>query len=163
MPFIAWMSASSGPEKIRVQNYRMTAGGPAPLTTRKLLAQLPLVDSNGCERVTLVDDAVVARVRRSYELKKILATREFGYREVDERFRLEKLKDLDKELTKDAVPALFVPGAQDRDGGREISKKSARGGEREPRCVTLEHELLEPRLSAAAARDRERRIVGELS
>jgi hypothetical protein len=92
--------------KQKLTTYRMTPGGPVLLTTREVLARLPLVDPGGCERIVLVDQRVVDRVSRLHELKHILATTSFGYREVEQRWKLEEeLKRLETELAAEAIPA----------------------------------------------------------
>jgi hypothetical protein len=96
------------------RSFRMTAGGAVPLGINDLMAQLPVVDPAGCERIYLVDATTVERVRRVHALKKILKTQTFGYHEVGERKALEKeLAALHKELARDAVPLLSAPGVRD--------------------------------------------------
>lgn len=102
-----------------VKNFRMTAGGPVLLTASDMMAQLPIVDPEGCERIFLVDAEVVARVKRREELTRTLATKTFGYHEVAQRKALEKeLSDIDKALAREAIPALSAPGVRDPYGGR---------------------------------------------
>ncbi len=102
-----------------VKNYRMTAGGPVLLTVAEMMARLPLVDPAGCERIILIDDKVVERVKRVHALREELATRDFGWTEIDERKALEReLAALEAELAKDATPALSAPGVKDPYGRR---------------------------------------------
>lgn len=101
------------------KNFRMTAGGPVLLSTRDIMAQLPLVDPYGCERITLIDKETVERVKRVEELKRVLATTSFGYHDVSKRRALEdELKVLEQGLAKEALPALAAPGVKDPYGGR---------------------------------------------
>jgi hypothetical protein len=80
---------------------------------------LPIVDPAGCERILLIDADVVARVKRREELMRTLATKTFGYHEVAQRRALEKeLGDIEKQLAKEAIPALSAPGVRDPYGGR---------------------------------------------
>lgn len=100
-------------KKTQVKNYRMTAAGPVMLTTTEMMRQLPMIDPAGCERVNIVDDKVVARVKRQHELKHILATTEFDYYRLDEEKKLrEELKQVDTELAADTVAALSAPGVR---------------------------------------------------
>lgn len=96
------------------KSWRMTAGGPVVLSAPELMAQLPLVDPAGCERIGLIDDKVVARVRRARELRRILETKSFGYHQVGERRALEEeLQQLDLKLKEESLPALHSPGVRD--------------------------------------------------
>lgn len=96
------------------KNWRMTAGGAVALTHAELMAQLPVVDPAGCERIVLIDENVVARVRRAHELRRILATTTFGYFQVDARRALEaELRTLDDALKKEIIPTLYAPGVPD--------------------------------------------------
>ena len=102
-----------------VKNFRMTAGGPVLLTASDMMSQLPVVDPEGCERIYLIEAEVVARVKRREELLRTLATTSFGYHEVAQRRALEKeLTDIEKELAREALPALSAPGVRDPYGGR---------------------------------------------
>lgn len=102
-----------------VKNFRMTAGGPVLLTASDMMAQLPIVDPEGCERIFLIDAEIVARVKRREQLTRTLATKTFGYHEVAQRKALEKeLADIEKVLAKEAIPALSAPGVRDPYGGR---------------------------------------------
>lgn len=102
-----------------VKNFRMTAGGPVLLTASDMMKQLPVVDPEGCERIYLIDAEVVARVKRREELMRTLARTSFGYHEVAQRRALEKeLADVEKELAREALPALSAPGVRDPYGGR---------------------------------------------
>lgn len=96
------------------KGYRMTAGGAVLATVPEMLAQLPVIDPAGCERILLVDREAVERVKRVHELRRVLKTRTFGYHQVAERKALEKeLKDLEAVLARDAVAALAAPGVRD--------------------------------------------------
>ena len=102
-----------------VKNFRMTAAGAVMLSTPEMIARLPVVDPYGCERIILIDAALVTRVKRLQEIRRILATTSFGYHDVGKRKALEKeQKALETELGKDAIPALSAPGVKDPYGGR---------------------------------------------
>lgn len=106
--------------KPTVKNFRMTAAGAVMLSTPEMIARLPLIDPAGCERVILIDEVIVARVKRLQEVRRILATTNFGYHDVAQRKALEKEQEkLASELGKDAIPALSAPGVKDPYGGRQ--------------------------------------------
>jgi hypothetical protein len=97
-----------------LKTFRMTAAGPVLLSAADMMARLPIVDPPGCERIILIDADVVLRVKRRHELRRMLATTSFGYHEVQQRRELEReLKELTRELDKDANPALSAPGVKD--------------------------------------------------
>ncbi len=77
-------------KEVRVKNYRMTSGGPVPLSTAELLGQLPYGDPQGCERITLMDADTVRDVRRLFAVRAELKHRSFGYYEVGARKALEQ-------------------------------------------------------------------------
>lgn len=98
--------------KLDVKTHRMTPGGPVPLTQREMAAALPTVDVAGCERIHLVDQALVDRVKRIDAAKRTLAAGGFGYARVAERRALEdEVRRLEAELARDGAPRIVVPGA----------------------------------------------------
>jgi hypothetical protein len=97
-----------------VKNYRMTAAGPVRLSTSEMLAQTATVDPDGCARIELVDRAVVDRVKRAHELRKILATTTFPFHKLDDKRALEReQKALLAELAKEDVPVISLAGGRD--------------------------------------------------
>jgi hypothetical protein len=97
-----------------VKNFRMTPAGPIRLSTQELLAQASPVDPDGCGRIFLVDDALVQRVRRAHALRQELSTRRFGFHDMAERRALEaEQAALQKELAKEDLPIISLPGALD--------------------------------------------------
>lgn len=97
-----------------VKNFRMTPAGPIRLSTQELLAQASPVDPDGCGRIFLVDDALVQRVRRAHALQHELSTRRFGFHDMAERRALESEQAaLQKELAKEDLPIISLPGALD--------------------------------------------------
>ena len=102
-----------------VKNFRMTPAGPVHLSTAELLAQTNAVDPDGCGRIYLIDQALVTRVKRAHEVKTILETTKFSFHEMAQRRALEgELKLLEKELAKEDVPIMTMPGAADPYGRR---------------------------------------------
>lgn len=102
-----------------VKNFKMTPAGPVMLTTAEMMRQLPLVDPAGCERLLVIDEKVVQRVKRREELTHTLATTNFGYHDIGNRKALEKeLAEIEKELAKEAIPAMSAPGVRDPYGRR---------------------------------------------
>lgn len=96
------------------KHYRMTAGGPVLLTQAQMMAQVPFTDPEGCARIFIIDEATVTRVRRLHEIRHILRTRSFGYRQVADRRALEEeLRGLEQALERDAVPVLSAPRTPD--------------------------------------------------
>lgn len=77
-------------KELQVKNYRMTSGGPVLLSTTEMLAQLPFGDPQGCERITLVDEGTMQKVRRLFAVRDELRTRNFGFHEVAQRKALEQ-------------------------------------------------------------------------
>jgi hypothetical protein len=101
-------------KNVAVKNYRMTAAGPVALSTQELLAHASPIDPDGCSRISLIDDAVIQRVRRAHALGHELSTRRFGYHEMAERRALEaEQATLRKELAREDLPILSLPGGQD--------------------------------------------------
>jgi len=101
-------------KNVVVKNFRMTPAGPIRLSTPELLAQASPVDPDGCGRIFLVDEALVARVRRAHALQRELATRRFGFHDMAERRALEaEQAALQKELAKEDLPIISLPGALD--------------------------------------------------
>jgi hypothetical protein len=110
-----------------IKNYKMTAGGPIMMTSQEALNALPRVDPVGCERINLVDDKLVARVKRKHELTKILAAKDFGWDGVDQRRVLEKeLAAVEQELKNDQIPVLAAPGAKDPPGLRMLTPSKSK-------------------------------------
>lgn len=102
-----------------VKNFRMTPAGPVHLSTAELLAQTNAVDPDGCGRIHLIDQALVTRVKRAHEVKTILETTKFSFHEMAQRRALEgELKLLEKELAKEDLPIMTMPGAADPYGRR---------------------------------------------
>jgi|GEM_PF-1490239 len=102
-----------------VKNFRMTPAGPVHLSTAELLAQTSAVDPDGCGRIHLIDKALVTRVKRAHEVKNILETTKFSFHEMATRRGLEaELKVIEKELAKEDLPIITLPGAADPYGGR---------------------------------------------
>ncbi len=100
--------------KPMAKSYRMTSGGAVALSSAELMVQLPLLDPRGCERITLIDAALVALVQRLYAVKHMLNTGSFGYRDVSKRRELEREQAaLARELGLDAIPVLSAPGLAD--------------------------------------------------
>ncbi len=101
-------------KNVVVKNYRMTAAGPVALSTQELLAHASPVDPDGCSRLSLIDDAVVRRVRRAHEIARELTERRFGFHEMAERRALEaEQATLRKELAREDLPILSLPGGMD--------------------------------------------------
>jgi hypothetical protein len=101
-------------KNVVVKNYRMTPAGPVRLSTPELLAQASPVDPDGCGRIFLIDDALVQRVRRAHALRRELSTRRFGFHDMAERRALEaEQAALQKELAKEDLPIISLPGALD--------------------------------------------------
>lgn len=97
-----------------VKNFRMTPAGPIRLSTPELLAQASLIDPDGCSRISLVDEALVQRVRRAHALQQELSTRRFGFHDMAERRALEaEQAAIQKELAKEDLPIISLPGALD--------------------------------------------------
>lgn len=71
--------------------YRMTPGGPVPASPEER-RKLPAFDPPGCERIRLVDDATIAKVRRLVEIEHTLRNGGLGYFERDQRKSLEAEK-----------------------------------------------------------------------
>lgn len=69
--------------------YRMTPGGPV-LASREERRKLPSFDPPGCERLRLVDDATIEKVRRLHEIEDTLRNGRLGYYERDQRKALER-------------------------------------------------------------------------
>lgn len=100
--------------KSQVKNYRMTAAGPVPLSTREMIGEANALDVEGCVRIELVDQALVDRLKRAHELKYMLETVNFGYHRVAERRALEdELKGLEKQLANEDLPVLTARGLLD--------------------------------------------------
>jgi hypothetical protein len=101
-------------KNVVVKNYRMTPAGPIRLSTSELLAQASAVDPDGCGRIFLIDEAVVTRVKRAHELRRIFDTRRFGFHDMAERRALEaEQAGILKELAKEDLPIISLPGAVD--------------------------------------------------
>lgn len=101
-------------KNVVVRNYRMTAAGPVTLTVQELLAQASPIDPDGCSRISLIDAALIERVRRAHSLTKELSTRRFGFHEMAQRRALEKEHAAVRaELAKEDLPVLSLPGGTD--------------------------------------------------
>jgi hypothetical protein len=101
-------------KSVVVKNFRMTPAGPIRLSTPELLAQTSAVDPDGCGRIYLIDQALVTRVRRAHDVKIILATTKFPFHQMAERRAYEaELKALERELAKEDLPIMTMPGAVD--------------------------------------------------
>ncbi len=97
-----------------VKNYKMTAAGPVRLSNAELLSQTSFIDPEGCARIELVDEAVVARVKRAHELRHILKTTTFAFHKLDDKRALEReQQNLLKELAKEDVPVITLSGGTD--------------------------------------------------
>lgn len=91
----------------QTKNFKMTAAGPVRLTTQEMLATVSAVDPEGCARIEIVDAAVIARVKRAHELRRILKTTTFPFHKLDEKRALQKeQKALLAELAKEDLPTL---------------------------------------------------------
>ena len=94
---------------VQVRNFRMTPGGPVMLSTPELLKATRGVDPPGCERLILVDAALVGRVRRMHEIRRILDTTSFPYARVAERRALEEeLEGLQQRFEREAIPVAVI-------------------------------------------------------
>ena len=101
--------ARRGLRQRQVKNCRMTPGGPVPLTNAEIMAQTSPTDPDGCLRSLLVDQAVVDHLKRAHEVNNTLATVNFSYHRVAERYALEEeLKGLMKQLATEDLLALTL-------------------------------------------------------
>lgn len=79
-----WQSTYRAPP-----TFRMTPGGPVPIPVEER-SQLPPFDPPGCERIKLVDEALIAQVTRLHEIRRVLQSGRLGFVERDERRALER-------------------------------------------------------------------------
>ncbi|MFZ9889398.1 MAG: hypothetical protein ACO3JL_18035 [Myxococcota bacterium] len=79
-----WQSTYRAPP-----TFRMTPGGPVPIPVAER-NPLPTFDPPGCERIKLVDEALIAQVARLHEIKQVLQSGRLGFFERDERRALER-------------------------------------------------------------------------
>lgn len=79
-----WQSTYRAPP-----TFRMTPGGPVPIPVEER-SPLPPFDPPGCERIKLVDDALIAQVTRLHEIRELLQSGRLGFAERDERRALER-------------------------------------------------------------------------
>ena len=80
-----------------------------PLTNAEIMAQTSPTDPDGCLRILLVDQAVVDHLKRAHEVNNTLATVNFSYHRVAERYALEEeLKGLMKQLATEDLLALTL-------------------------------------------------------
>jgi hypothetical protein len=100
--------------RVQVKNYRMTPAGPRPLTREELMGQASYVDPEGCNRILLVDQPLVDRVKRAHALRALLHSTNFPYHRIEERRALEReQRELERALAGERLPALALPGALD--------------------------------------------------
>jgi hypothetical protein len=106
--------ATRAGKKTTIRNYRMTAGGPMPMTTDEIMRQATVPDPDGCERIALIDVDTVTRVKHFRALEHEVNTRNFTFYEQDAKHKLEdELEEVRAELSKDASMAVMLPGARD--------------------------------------------------
>lgn len=74
----------------KVQTQRMTAAGPIPLTVEELAATGPRIEPYPCERVRVVDAALVSTLRRYYDVSRQIHEDTLGWHRRDERSALKK-------------------------------------------------------------------------
>lgn len=95
--------------------YRMTPGGPV-LASPDERRKLPKFDPPGCERIRLVDDALIEKVRRVVAIEDTLENGRLGYYERDQRDALEQeLQALKNDLGEGGpapLPKLFRSQSQ---------------------------------------------------
>ena len=98
----------------KVRNFRMTAAGPVRLTNAEVMSQTSVIDPDGCSRIELVDQALVDRLRRAHDVKNTLIKVSFPYHRIAERRALEdELETLEKQLAREDLPVLTIPGMKD--------------------------------------------------